>query len=139
MSWKSYVDKLMDDGLACQDAAIVGYRENPYVWASYCGGKFGSITSEEIDTLTKDRSSLFINGLTIGNIKCSVIRDGLDVDGDWTMDLRTKDAGGGPTYNITIGKSGKALVFAMGNAGVHGGKLQMRVHDMADHLRKAGY
>ncbi|XP_061634290.1 profilin-1-like [Phyllopteryx taeniolatus] len=138
MSWKTYVDTLMDDGLACQDAAIAGYTDNPYVWASYCGGKFGSITSEEIYTLlTKDRSSLFINGLTIGNIKCSVIRDGLDEDG--TMDLRTKDAGGGPTYNITIGKSCKALLFVMGNAGVHGGKLQMRVHFLMDHLKKGGY
>lgn len=43
MSWQSYVDNLMADG-SCQDAAIVGYTDAKYVWASCCGGTFANIT-----------------------------------------------------------------------------------------------
>ncbi len=43
MSWGSYVDNLMADG-SCQDAAIVGHSDAKYVWASFVGGTFASIT-----------------------------------------------------------------------------------------------
>lgn len=43
MSWQSYVDNLMADG-NCQDAAIVGYTDAKYVWASCVGGTFANIT-----------------------------------------------------------------------------------------------
>lgn len=43
MSWQSYVDNLMADG-SCQDAAIVGYTDAKYVWASCVGGTFANIT-----------------------------------------------------------------------------------------------
>lgn len=63
---------------------------------------------EEIDVLTgKDRESFFTSGMTLGCKKCSVIRDSLQIDGDWTMDIRTKSQGGEPTYNVSVGKAGK--------------------------------
>lgn len=63
---------------------------------------------EEIDVVTgKDRESFFTSGLTLGCKKCSVIRDSLPIDGDWTMDIRTKSQGGEPTYNVSVGKAGK--------------------------------
>lgn len=43
MSWQSYVDNLMADG-SCQDAAIVGYTDAKYVWASFAGGTFTNMT-----------------------------------------------------------------------------------------------
>lgn len=43
MSWASYVDNLMADG-SCQDAAIVGYADAKYVWASFVGGTFANMT-----------------------------------------------------------------------------------------------
>lgn len=43
MSWQSYVDNLMADG-SCQDAAIVGYTDAKYVWASFVGGTFANMT-----------------------------------------------------------------------------------------------
>lgn len=49
----------------------------------------------------------FVNGMTLGVKKCSVIRDSLQIDGDWTMDIRTKSQGGEPTYNVSVGKAGK--------------------------------
>ncbi|KAM8888728.1 profilin-2-like isoform X1 [Synchiropus splendidus] len=139
MSWQSYVDNLMADG-SCQDAAIVGYTDAKYVWASFGGGTFANITPDEIDVLIgKDREGFFTCGLTLGNKKCSVIRDSLNVDTDWTMDIRTKSQGGEPTYNVTVGRAGKALVFVMGKEGVHGGNLNQKAFQMADYLRKSGY
>ncbi|XP_032427293.1 profilin-2 isoform X1 [Xiphophorus hellerii] len=139
MSWQSYVDNLMADG-SCQDAAIVGYTDAKYVWASVNGGAFSNITASEIDVLVgKDRENLFTTGLTIGTKKCSVLRDSLSAEGDWTMDVRTKSQGGEPTYNITIGRAGKALVLVMGKDGVHGGQLNKKAFLMAEYLRKASY
>lgn len=62
---------------------------------------------EEIGVLVgKDRESFFTSGITLGCKKCSVIRDSLNIEGDWTMDIRTKSQGGEPTYNISVGKAG---------------------------------
>ncbi|XP_068174662.1 profilin-2-like isoform X1 [Antennarius striatus] len=139
MSWQSYVDNLTADG-SCQDAAIVGYTDAKYVWSSCAGGTFANVTPDEIDVfIGKDRETFFTSGLTIGNKKCSVIRDSLNVDGDWTMDIRTKSQGGEPTYNVAVGKASKALVFVMGKEGVHGGQLNKKAYSMADYLRKSGY
>ncbi|XP_018528618.1 profilin-2 isoform X1 [Lates calcarifer] len=139
MSWQSYVDNLMADG-SCQDAAVVGYTDAKYVWASHSGGTFANITSDEINVLVgKDREGFFTGGLTLGNKKCSVIRDSLPVDGDWTMDIRTKSQGGEPTYNVSVGRAGKALVVVMGKEGVHGGQLNKKAFQMAEYLRKSGY
>lgn len=67
--------------------------------------------ADEIDVVVgKDREAFFTSGLTLGKKKCSVIRDSLLVDGDWTMDIRTKSQGGEPTYNISVGKAGKGKI-----------------------------
>ncbi|XP_047223695.1 profilin-2-like isoform X1 [Girardinichthys multiradiatus] len=139
MSWQSYVENLMADG-SCQDSAIVGYTDAKYVWAAHAGGTFNNITSQEIDVLVgKDRESFYTNGLTLGSKKCSVLRDSLQDDGDWTMDIRTKSQGGEPTYNISVGKAGKVLVVVMGKEAVHGGNLNKKAHAMAEYLRRSGY
>ncbi|KAM4629231.1 profilin-2 isoform 1-T1 [Polymixia lowei] len=139
MSWQSYVDTLMADG-TCQDSAIVGYTDAKYVWASYVGGTFANITSQEIDVIVgKDREGFFTSGMTLGNKKCSVIRDSLLVENDWTMDIRTKSQGGEPTYNVSVGKAGRTLVVVMGKEGIHGGTLNKKAYMMADYLRRSGY
>lgn len=139
MTWQSYVDNLMADG-CCQDSAIVGYTDAKYVWASHSGGTFCNITSQEIDFLIgKDRNAMFTSGLTLGSKKCSVLRDNLQDDGDWTMDIRTKSQGGEPTYNISVGKAGKVLVLVMGKEGVHGGGLNKKAFTMAKYLRDSGF
>uniref|UniRef100_A0A3B1K429 Profilin n=1 Tax=Astyanax mexicanus TaxID=7994 RepID=A0A3B1K429_ASTMX len=98
------------------------------------------ISPTEIDGLVgKDRESFFTNGLTLGSKKCSVIRDSLLVDGDWTMDIRTKSQSGEPTFNVSVGRAGKALVLVMGKEGTHGGTLNKKAFHMAEYLRKAGY
>lgn len=70
--------------------------------------------SQEIDVLTgKDRETFYTSGLTLGSKKCSVLRDSLQDEGEWTMDIRTKSQGGEPTYNISVGRAGKGnwIVF----------------------------
>uniref|UniRef100_F6SJ41 Profilin n=1 Tax=Equus caballus TaxID=9796 RepID=F6SJ41_HORSE len=156
--WQSYVDNLMCDG-CCQEAAIVGYCDAKYVWAATAGGVFQSITVRtaagappsgrggrgrrqpvEIDMIVgKDREGFFTNGLTLGAKKCSVIRDSLYVDGDCTMDIRTKSQGGEPTYNVAVGRAGRVLVFVMGKEGVHGGGLNKKAYSMAKYLRDSGF
>ncbi|XP_037538085.1 profilin-2 isoform X2 [Nematolebias whitei] len=139
MSWQSYVENLMADG-SCQDSAIVGYTDAKYVWAAHPGGIFNNVTVHEIDVLVgKDRETFYTNGLTLGSKKCSVLRDSLQDDGDWTMDIRTKSQGGEPTYNISVGRAGKVLVLVMGKEAVHGGTLNKKAHGMTDYLRKSGY
>ncbi|XP_061739255.1 profilin-2-like isoform X2 [Nerophis ophidion] len=140
MSWQSYVDNLMADG-SCQDAAIIGHiRDSKYVWASSPGGAFSTMTVAEIDALMgKDRACLLTSGLTVGNKKCSVIRDSLQNDGDWTMDIRTKSQGGEPTFNVSVGRAEKVLVLVMGKEGVHGGGLNKKAYTMAKYLRESGF
>lgn len=70
--------------------------------------RFFDFQTQEIDTLIgKDRETFYTSGLTLGSKKCSVLRDSLQNDGDWTMDIRTKSQGGEPTYNISVGRAGK--------------------------------
>ncbi|XP_061095502.1 profilin-2-like isoform X2 [Conger conger] len=139
MSWQGYVDNLMADG-SCQDSAIVGYTDAKYVWAAQPGGTFNNITAAEIDLLVgKDREGFFTSGLTLGLKKCSVIRDSLPVEGDWTMDIRTKSQGGEPTYNVSVGRADKVLVLVMGKEGVHGGGLNKKAYSMAKYLRDSGF
>ncbi|CAN9503150.1 unnamed protein product [Ophioblennius macclurei] len=139
MSWQSYVESLMADG-SCQDCAIVGYRDAKYVWAAHTGGTFKNISSQEIDGIIgKDRETFYTCGLTLGTKKCSVLRDSLHSDGDWTMDMRTKSQDGEPTYNVSVGKAGKVLVLVMGKEGIHGGGLNKMAFSMAKYLRESGF
>ncbi|XP_039355801.1 profilin-1 [Mauremys mutica] len=137
--WNSYIDNLMADG-TCQDAAIVGYKDAPSVWAATPGKILASITPAEVNVLmSKDRSGLFVNGVTLGGQKCSVIRDSLHVDGENTMDLRTKSTGGAPTFNITACMTNKTIVLVMGKEGIHGGCVNKKCFEMASHLRRSQY
>ncbi|XP_067412485.1 profilin-1 [Emydura macquarii macquarii] len=137
--WSCYIDNLMADG-TCQDAAIVGYKDTPAVWAATPGKTLANITPAEVNALVaKDRSSLFVNGLTLGGQKCSVIRDSLQVEGEFTMDLRTKSTDGTPTYNIAACMTNKTIVLVMGKEGIHGGCVNKKCFEMANHLRRSQY
>ncbi|XP_070249891.1 profilin-1 [Myotis yumanensis] len=137
--WESYITRLMEDG-TCQDAAIVGYKDTPSIWAAVPGKTFANITPAEIAVLVgKDRSGLTVNGLTIGGQKCSVIRDILLQDPDYSMDLRTKSTGGAPTFNITVTMTARTLVLLMGKEGIHGGVINKKCYEMANYLRRSQY
>ncbi|XP_036608887.1 profilin-1-like [Trichosurus vulpecula] len=121
--WNAYIDNLMADG-TCQDAAVVGYKASPSVWAAVPGKTFANITPAKVAVLVgKDRSTFFVNGLTLGGQKCSVIRNSLLLDGEYTIDLPTKSTGGVPTFNVTVTMTTKTLVLLMGKEGIHGGMI----------------
>ncbi|KAK7798126.1 hypothetical protein U0070_009670 [Myodes glareolus] len=133
--WNAYIDSLMADG-TCQGAAIVGYKDS----LPSQGKTFVSIMPAEVGVLVgKDRSSFFVNGLTLGGQECSVIRDSLLQDGEFTMDLHTKSTGGTPTFNDTVTMTAKTLVLLMGKEGVHGGLINKKCYEMATHLRCSQY
>ncbi|XP_075062389.1 profilin-1-like [Mixophyes fleayi] len=134
MSWDDYVVSMIDS--SCQDAAIVGTGPTPCVWACHPGGVLGKITPAEVKELTKeDRSSLFINGVTIGGVKCSVIRDSLNSPDSHMMDLRTKSTDGKPTCNVAIYRANTAIIIAMAAEGVYGGTLNTKTHLVGKYLR----
>ncbi|XP_036381631.1 profilin-1-like [Megalops cyprinoides] len=139
MSWDDYITNLMSGG-EMKDAAIVGcVSASESVWAAHPTGQFKAITAAEIRQLVgKDRSSFFSNGVTLGGIKCTVLRDTLNDEN--SMDLRTKASEADTqTCNISVGKSNTALVILKGNHGVHGGTVNVKAFNMAEHLRKSGY
>ncbi|XP_055152255.2 profilin-1-like [Symphalangus syndactylus] len=137
--WNAYIDNLMADR-TCQDAAILGYKDSPFVWAAVPAKTFVNITPAEVGVLVgKDQSSFYVNGLTLGGQKCSVIRDSLLQDGEFSMDLSTKSTGGAPTFNVTVTKTDKTLVLLMGKEGVHGGLINKKCYEMASHLRRSQY
>ncbi|XP_063305841.1 profilin-1-like [Pelobates fuscus] len=133
MSWQAYVDSLMSDK-NCQDAAIVGYQGTPGVWAAHPGGSLGKITPAEIKSITSDdRSGLFVNGVTLGGMKCSVIRDQFGDPDVRVMDLKTKNPDG-PSYAVVIAKAIQVVVILVGIEGVHCGALYPTAHEMAKYL-----
>ncbi|XP_075440247.1 profilin-2-like [Ascaphus truei] len=138
MSWDDYVKNLVDKN--CQDAAIVGYgRSACSVWACHPGGVLGRITPAEVSVLIgDDRTCFFINGLTIGGVKCSVIRDQFTAPDIMVMDLKTKNPDG-PSLSVAVGKAKTALVFVMGAEGVHGGALHTKANEMSKYLRDLNF
>ena len=55
--WNAYLDNLTVDG-TCQDAASVGYKDSPSVWATVAGKTFVNSRPAEVGILVgKDRSS----------------------------------------------------------------------------------
>ncbi|XP_078506740.1 profilin-3 [Lissotriton helveticus] len=125
--WKTYINSFLKDRNV-EDVAIVGHADNKSVWASKPGGLLAAISPQEVGVIVgMDRKTFLQTGITIAGKKCSIIRDNLMIEGDWVMDLRSK---AGDSRSICIGKTSKALVFMMGQKGVHGGALNKKVHDI---------
>ncbi|CAH2272457.1 profilin-2 isoform X2 [Pelobates cultripes] len=138
MSWHDYVLNLMSDK-NCQDAAIVGYKGTPGVWAAHPGGCLSKITPAEIKNITSDdRSGLFVSGVTLGGMRCSVIRDQFGDPDVCVMDLKTKNPDG-PSYAVVIAKALQVVVILVGIEGVHCGALYPTAHEMAKYLKSLSF
>ncbi|NXC50695.1 PROF3 protein, partial [Penelope pileata] len=125
--WKYYINCILSDS-NIDDAAIVGLSDNKCVWATNPGGLLAAISPQEVGLITgQDRKTFLLTGITIAGKKCSVIRDNLLVEGDDVMDVRSK---GSDSRSICVGRTPDALIFLMGKSGVHGGVLNLKVHDM---------
>ncbi|EPY90036.1 profilin-1 [Camelus ferus] len=103
----TYIHNLLVDG-TCQDAAMVGSKDSPHIWAA-----------------TSGKPLLASHQLRLGGQKCSVIRDSLLQDGEFPMDLCTKITGGALSFNIMVTVTAKKLVLLMGKEGAHGGLVTL--------------
>ncbi|KAG8430636.1 hypothetical protein GDO86_020231 [Hymenochirus boettgeri] len=136
MSWSDYITNLMD--VKCEDAAIVGFNP-PCLWASRPGGFLEKITPEEIKVFVlPDRSNLFVKGVTLGGMKCSVIRDEFDTPDVHCMDLKTKNPDG-PKLNVTVAKTNTALIIVVAADGIHGSHCNSKAHSLCVYLRKQNF
>uniref|UniRef100_A0A2K6KQ43 Profilin n=1 Tax=Rhinopithecus bieti TaxID=61621 RepID=A0A2K6KQ43_RHIBE len=116
-----------DASIHSLDAAIVGNKDSPSIWATIPGKTFVNITPAEVGVLVgKDWSSFFVNGLTLG-------------DGELTVDLKTKSIGGAPTFNVTGTMTAKTLGLLMGKVGVHGSFINNKCYEMASLLQRSQY
>lgn len=78
----------------------------------------------------KEQSSIFVNVMTRGGQKCSVIWDSLLQNWEFTTDLHTRSSGGNlPSFNITVTTTAKMLVLRMGKEGVHSGMIKMKCYE----------
>ncbi|XP_072255371.1 profilin-1-like [Pyxicephalus adspersus] len=139
MSWNDYINNFVD-GTVCTDAVILSLSPPHGVWAGHSSGNLCSVTAQEITPLiSKDRNQLFINGIVLGGVKCSVLRDLWNEDSQQCLDARTKSSDGGTTFNIHMVRTNQAIVILKGGNGIHGGQLSQKCFDTIKYLRGVGY
>uniref|UniRef100_A0A8D2F131 Profilin n=1 Tax=Theropithecus gelada TaxID=9565 RepID=A0A8D2F131_THEGE len=85
----------------------------------------------------KDCSSFFVNGLTLGDQKCTVVPDSLLQDGELTLHM--KSISGAPTFNVIVTVIAKTLGLLMGKEGVHSSFINKQCYEMASHLQCSQY
>lgn len=135
--WQDYISSLQTSGF-CQDSAIIGIGDNPSVWAAHPGGFLCKTKPQEVLLLiAKDRTPLFISGITLGGQKMSLIQDKMDTEG--SIDARTKTTSGGQTYAVSINRTCQTLVIVVGKEGVHGGTLNTSVNRIVEHMKSSGF
>lgn len=140
MSWDDYVKNVKSSdqsGMTPVAAvAICGIAEGQQnVWAGSL-----QVTPDEIKKLcASDRASFAQNGVYIAGKRCRLIRDQLDIEPMFAMDVKTAADAEGNTYSICIGRSKQTLVIAMGTKDASGGQVSNKVHGVVEHLRKVGY
>ncbi|CAF90257.1 unnamed protein product [Tetraodon nigroviridis] len=139
MSWEGYLTRLKGtDGSGTQpiaEAAIWG--QNPLsVWATTDGLK--DIKAEELQLLSKDRHALQ-QGMTIGGHRCVLLRDDLDTEDIFTINLKTRADAQGNRYCISIGKSKQAFIIVKGALSAQGGQVPNMMYGVLKYLRESGY
>uniref|UniRef100_A0A3B4VNM2 Profilin n=1 Tax=Seriola dumerili TaxID=41447 RepID=A0A3B4VNM2_SERDU len=133
MSWDSYIDNLKtadsNGVVAVAEAAICGMTVgSESVWASTPA--LASISVEEIKRLAGTRKDFGQSGPLIGGVKCRMIRDNMDNDGMFSLDLKTAADASGTAYNVCV-----ALVIAKGTKEANGGQLASKVFSIVNYLR----
>ncbi|XP_015257045.1 PREDICTED: profilin-1-like [Cyprinodon variegatus] len=142
MSWNSYIDMLKTPDqsgvVPVAEAAICGIASGQEsVWAS-TPGLAKTITTEEIKKLgSSDRSSFAQNGVYIGGTRCRLIRDQMDMDPVYALDLKTAADAEGNTFNVCVGKSVTAIVIVKGTKDASGGQLSSKAFSVVSYLRKS--
>ncbi|XP_061449348.1 profilin-2-like [Rhineura floridana] len=136
--WQGYINCVMRDGL-CWDAAVISIAQQQ-LFGAHQGGLLAKVTKLEIQALLgRNRDILLTQGLTLGGLKCLVIRDNLYTDAhQYTMDLRTKlygDNGDSCTHAITIVLVNPVCLILIGQKGIQGGTLNMKAFQIARYIK----
>lgn len=118
--------------------------------------------AEELKGLFGDRKSLQ-QGMTIAGLKCVFLRDDLDTEDIYTLNLKTRADAEGQRYCISIGKTKKgkkgqlprprrtcwcsltqllfcvcvAFIIAKGHTSAQGGQVPNKMYSTVKHLRDA--
>ncbi|XP_070849532.1 profilin-1 [Chaetodon trifascialis] len=142
MSWQSYVDSLLSPDeqtgyKPVMEAAICGIQAGQQnVWGSSPG--LSNITAEEIKRLVGDRSNFSASGPVIGGRKCMLLRDQMEDETCYALNLKTKADEQGHCYSVCVGRSHQALVIALGTKDAQGGQLVKKVYKVVKYLRDSG-
>uniref|UniRef100_A0A8D2EKR2 Uncharacterized protein n=1 Tax=Theropithecus gelada TaxID=9565 RepID=A0A8D2EKR2_THEGE len=105
---------------------------------SLCNFLFHITPAEASVPAGKDWSSVFVNGLTLGGQKCSVIRDSLLQDGEFCMDLSIPRVPVEPPLSMSLSPR-LTLVLLMGKESVHGGLINKKCYEMTSHFWRSQY
>ncbi|XP_041821600.1 profilin-1 [Chelmon rostratus] len=139
MSWQSYVQNLMapdhTGNSPVKDAAICGCEPGKEsVWASSSG--LANITQEEIRRLAGKRTDFSCNGPHIAGKKCMMLRDRMDDETNYSLDMKTSSDSEGNTFSVCVGKSLNALIIAVGTKEAQGGQVANKVFPVVKYLRE---
>ncbi|XP_055795754.1 profilin-2-like [Salvelinus fontinalis] len=111
-SLQHYVDRLMFEG-QCADCALVNVR-------GYC---------------LRKREAIQTQGVSLGGLRCALVRDNMVTPGERSMDLRTKHR---PSRGVAVRRTRHLLLVLLGNRGIRSGFLNHKAYQMAACLRNAG-
>uniref|UniRef100_A0A7N9CI80 Uncharacterized protein n=1 Tax=Macaca fascicularis TaxID=9541 RepID=A0A7N9CI80_MACFA len=90
-----------------------------------------------VSWLAKTARAFFVNGLTLGGQKCTVVPDSLLQDGELTLHM--KSISGAPTFSVIVTVIAKTLDLLMGKEGVHGSFINKQCYEMASYLQCSQY
>ncbi|KAF6720248.1 Profilin-1 [Oryzias melastigma] len=142
MSWQQYIDTLKapdhNNQVPVAEAAICGIAPGSEgIWASTPG--LASISVDEIKKLAGRRDTFAQNGVHIAGQRCRLIRDQMDMESVYTLDLKTAADANGDTFGVCVGRSLQAIVIAKGTKEASGGQLSSKVFTVVDYLRKSKF
>lgn len=133
MSWDDYVSVFMGKPNVA-DVAIFGLKDRR-LWACKCESELGSTTPEQLEVLLgTDRTTFFMQGVQIGKLRCSVMRDDLDVQ---VMSLQTKNRD--QSASVVVICTEQLIIFLMGKNAVRSNLLLTDVNDTIQGLKSAHF
>ncbi|XP_042329890.1 profilin-2-like [Sceloporus undulatus] len=134
--WQQYIHNFVRAGM-CWDAAVVSIAQQQLLIA-HQGGILARMTKAEIEALLgRNRDILLTEGLTLGGLKCLVIRDNLYADAHYhTMELRTKLVGDNGTRAIAVVLVNPVCLILIGEKGIQGGTLSLKAFQTAQSIKE---
>ncbi|XP_017514496.1 profilin-2-like [Manis javanica] len=134
--WQDCITLFLQTEMCC-DAAIIT-NSSPGFLDSYHEGNLFQLTQKEIQILLarEGREKLFLQGISLAETKCLLIRDNLYTEGNYTMDLCTKGQSQG-SQAVMVVQIVSVYLMVIGQKGIEGGPLNLKAFEMAGYIREA--